>query len=109
MKTFVTLAAAATLSALSFAAPVHAGPWNDVTSAIQSVEAGKYSVIRIDGLEDDRADAVEALAARQEDEVQNAIRSNPTLLRALTDRHVQIRNVVAASPAANGGVAFYLR
>lgn len=109
MKTFATLAAVATLSALSITAPAQAAPWNNVSGAIQSVQAGDYTVKRIDALDDSKAYNVNARATQQAEDVQSAIRSNPTLLRELTSRNVQIGNVVAASVAANGDVIFYLR
>lgn len=109
MKTFATLATAAALSALSVAAPAQAGPWSNVSGAIESVQSGDYTVKRITSLEDSRAYRVNARAAQQADDVQSAIRSNPALLRDLTGRNVQINNVVAASVAANGGVTLYLR
>ena len=109
MKTFATLAAAATLSALSVTAPVQAAPLFNVSGAIESVQAGDYTVKRIDALDDSKAYNVNARGSRQADDVQSAIRSNPSLLRDLTDRNVQIGNVVGASVAANGGVTFYLR
>lgn len=109
MKTFVSLAAAATLSALAIAAPAQAGSWTNVASAIQSVDNGSYTLLRIDTIDGDESIGVNDQAAVQAEEVQNAIRSNPALVSALTERHVQIGNVVAASVAANGGVTFYLR
>jgi len=109
MKTFVTLAAAATLSALSIAAPAQAAPWNNLSGAIEAVQSGEYTVKRIDALDDSKAYNVNARASQQADDVQSAIRSNPSLLRDLTGRNVQIGNVVGASVAANGGVTFYLR
>lgn len=109
MKTFATLAAAAAFSALSVAAPAQAGPWGNVSGAIQSVGTDSYTITRIDSLDGDEAYGVQAKAAQQADEVQSAIRSNPSLLRDLTSQHVQVQNVVAASVASNGGVTFYLR
>lgn len=109
MKIFVTLAAAATLSALSIAAPAQAAPWNNLSGAIEAVQSGEYTVKRIDALDDSKAYNVNARASQQADDVQSAIRSNPSLLRDLTGRNVQIGNVVGASVAANGGVTFYLR
>lgn len=109
MKTFITLAAAATLSALSIAAPAQAAPWNNLSGAIEAVQSGEYTVKRIDALDDSKAYNVNARASQQADDVQSAIRSNPSLLRDLTGRNVQIGNVVGASVAANGGVTFYLR
>ena len=109
MKPFVPPAAAATLSALSIAAPAHAAPWNNLSGAIEAVQSGEYTVKRIDALDDSKAYNVNARASQQADDVQSAIRSNPSLLRDLTGRNVQIGNVVGASVAANGGVTFYLR
>ena len=65
MKTFATLAAAAAFSALSVAAPAQAGPWSNVSGAIQSVGPDSYTVTRIDSLDSDQAYGLQAQAAQQ--------------------------------------------
>ena len=108
MKYLTSLTSAAVLSVLAVAGAAQASSFAP-SDAIQSVTGGQYSVVRIDLLDDNEATNVGAWAAYEAGAVQQAVRSNASLVSDLQAKHVQINNIVAASETANGSVIFYLR
>jgi len=110
MTYFKSISAALALSVLAVAGTSQASLASGTdTAAVQSVQGGQYTLRRIDALDSYWADKVKARAAVNAGAVQQAIRSNPELVRDLTSRHVQIDNIVEASKALDGGVILYLR
>lgn len=101
--------------ALALAAPVaNAEPAFFARAPIHEWHGQRFNVIRIDQME--RFDGLRAMlenwTSSFPDEVvalQNAIRQNGPLARALGARGVQIVNVVAIQQGFNGNLIFYLR
>lgn len=110
MKRLLSLTAAAALSvaalagATSSSLALETGP-----NAVRNAQPGNYIVLRIESLDGDTAQTIQAAASVNANAVQAAIRANPDLVRSLQAKNVQIGNVVEAQAAMNGGVTFYLR
>lgn len=110
MKRLVSIAAAAAVSALAVVGTAQASVIsNSELSAIRSLQNGRYMVTKIDSLDHSQAAVVRAHATVDAGAVQQAIRTNPALLRDLKAQHVEIDNVVAAAPAMDGSMTLYLR
>ncbi|NBB50040.1 hypothetical protein GVN24_17320 [Rhizobium sp. CRIBSB] len=120
MNRFATILSASALSAIAFGAesiaavPAFAGsPESKIESTIQTMSGNDFDVVQIDSLQkgdpaQERFGTVEP-TSQEARLVQASVIANRALSQKLEAQNVELKNIVGAEQAADGGITFYVR